>query len=66
MTMPTPPAGGCQQLVQATWDFAFYPNRRWPTFAELDRWVDRRYDTQIDDLWEMPPGAAGASTPPGA
>jgi predicted nucleotide-binding protein len=30
---------------------------RWPTFAELDRWVDRRYDIQIDDvLWEMPPG----------
>jgi Predicted nucleotide-binding protein containing TIR-like domain len=56
MVMPTPPAGRCQQLVEAAWDFAS-ANAHWPSYAELDRWVDRRHDMQIDDvLREMPPG----------
>jgi predicted nucleotide-binding protein len=64
--MPTPPAGRCQQLVQATWNFA-QEQLRWPTFAELDRMVDRDFGIEIlGALREMPPGilyGAGPGSP---
>jgi hypothetical protein len=54
--MPTPPTGRCQEVVQATWYLTFSVGR-WPTFAELDRWVDRHNDIEIvEAIREMPPG----------
>jgi TIR domain-containing protein len=46
----------CRRLVQGVWDLA-NGNLRWPTFAELDRRLDHRYELQAEDvLKEMPPG----------
>ena len=41
--LPTPPDNGSQLLLQAIWDLAG-PSPRWPTYAELDRYLDLRHD----------------------
>ena len=44
--MPTPSTAAQARLLQAVWDL-FYAASRWPTFAELDRKLDRDHDMDI-------------------
>lgn len=54
--MPAPSTAAQATLLQAVWDL-FYAASRWPTFAEIDRKLDRDHDIDIASVAPtLPPG----------
>jgi hypothetical protein len=49
VALPEPPSPNSRVLLQAIWDLA-YEKSRWPTYGELDRYMDNRHEL---DAWNV-------------